>query len=95
MAMDKIPQECRNLIGSFLKKKDRLNLALASKSFYYYFNPADWRHVTLKGKTKELYRKLEFFLDENYATKYSLIRSALFPHYFPPSFLLLLLLPWW
>lgn len=72
--MDKIPQECHNLIGSFLKKEDRLNLALTSKSFYYYFNAANWGCVTLRGTPEELYRILGFFLDERYAPKYPLIK---------------------
>ncbi|CAG7557109.1 unnamed protein product [Fusarium equiseti] len=76
MTMDKIPQECRHLIGSFLKKKDRLNLALVSKSFYYYFSSDNWGCITLRGTPEQLYRTLGFFLDEKYTTKQSLIKWA-------------------
>ncbi|KAJ4131028.1 hypothetical protein NW768_006568 [Fusarium equiseti] len=74
--MDKIPQECRDMIGSFLRKQDRSNLTLASKTFYHYFSSANWRSIGLRGKPEELYRTLGFFLDEKYTTKHSLIRNV-------------------
>ncbi|KAH7197270.1 uncharacterized protein B0J16DRAFT_16458 [Fusarium flagelliforme] len=82
MTMDKIPQECRDIIGSFLRNSDRLNLALVSKSFYYYFSSANWKSIWLRGKPEELYQTLGFFLDEKYTQKHPLIKDfkiSIFP----------------
>ena len=72
--MNKIPQECRDIVGSFLSKQDHSNLALVSKSFYGYFSSANWRSVKLQGTPEKLYQMLGFFLQEKYTTKHSLIK---------------------
>jgi hypothetical protein len=72
--MDKIPQECRCIVSSFLGKRDHSNLVLTCKSFYDYFSPGNWREVELSGSPDELYHILGSFLDERYSPKHKFIK---------------------
>ncbi|UZP33331.1 hypothetical protein NXS19_001147 [Fusarium pseudograminearum] len=76
MAMDKIPQECRGMISSFLTKQDRLNLSLTCKKFYNYFDSTNWREVKFCGYIDHLSPIFKFFLDEKYDEKHKRIRKA-------------------
>lgn len=72
--MDKIPQECRGMISSFLTKKDRLNLSLTCKKFYNYFDSTNWREVKFCGYIDRLSPIFKFFLNEKYSEKHERIR---------------------
>ncbi|QPC75435.1 hypothetical protein HYE68_006187 [Fusarium pseudograminearum] len=74
--MDKIPQECRGMINSFLTKQDRLNLSLTCKKFYNYFDSTNWREVKFCGYIDHLSPIFKFFLDEKYDEKHKRIRKA-------------------
>ncbi|CAF3587920.1 unnamed protein product [Fusarium graminearum] len=74
--MDKIPQECRGMISSFLTKKDRLNLSLTCKKFYNYFDSTNWREVKFCGYIDRLSPIFKFFLNEKYSEKHERIRKV-------------------
>lgn len=62
------------MITSFLTKQDRLNLSLACKKFYNYFDSTDWREVKFCGYIDHLSPTFKFFLDEKYDEKHKRIR---------------------
>ncbi|KAF5671036.1 hypothetical protein FHETE_4292 [Fusarium heterosporum] len=50
--MEKLPQECRDHIASFLGKEALNNLVLVSKDYLGYFTASNWKRVWLKGHPK-------------------------------------------
>ncbi|KAF5643935.1 uncharacterized protein FTJAE_3005 [Fusarium tjaetaba] len=73
--MEKLPQECRDMVTSFLDGYDVKNLVLVSKSYQDFFAPRNLRRLWFEGLPRLLSHQFTHFLAMKPSKKFSLIRK--------------------
>ncbi|KAF5689571.1 hypothetical protein FDENT_4350 [Fusarium denticulatum] len=73
--MERLPQECRDIVASFLDGYDVKNLVLVSKSYQDFFAPRNLRQLWFEGLPGLLSHLFTYFLAMKPSKKFSLIRK--------------------
>ncbi|KAF4949883.1 hypothetical protein FSARC_13352 [Fusarium sarcochroum] len=74
--MDKLPQECREHIASFLGKEALNNLVLVSKNYAVHFTGSNLRRIRFQGSVVPISHKLKSFLAAKSNRKHQVIRKV-------------------
>ncbi|KAF5721065.1 hypothetical protein FMUND_3813 [Fusarium mundagurra] len=73
--MERLPQECRDIVASFLDGDDVKKLVLVSKSYHDFFSARNLRQLWFEGLPRLLSHLFTYFLAMKPSKKFNLIRK--------------------
>ncbi|KAF5569984.1 hypothetical protein FPHYL_1561 [Fusarium phyllophilum] len=73
--MERLPQECRDIVASFLDGNDVKNLVLVSKIYHDFFSARNLRQLWFEGLPRLFSHLFTYFLAMKHSKKFSLIRK--------------------